>query len=278
MDGSWRLALDYAPSAQNRPRYGHGRPPHRRLEEIIARHRETYRATLATILRFQTELVAIGRYAEADTEPYLPGGGDWLGGLDGAALYALLRSRAPERYVEVGSGSSTTFVARAKRDGRLATHITSIDPAPRRAIDQLCDQVLRCPLEDADLSVFAELRAGDVVFFDGSHRVFMNSDVVTFFLDVLPSLPAGVLVGIHDIYLPEDYPPWFADRYYSEQYMLAVHLLAGTGSMEPVLASHHASQDPSLSQVLAPMYAEPSLTDVNWHGSAFWFLTTDGGT
>lgn len=47
----------------------------------------------------------------------------------------------------------------------------------------------------------------DVVFLDGSHRVFMNNDASVFFLDGLPRLPPGVLVGVHDIFLPEDYGP-----------------------------------------------------------------------
>src|SRR5438309_380721 len=82
----------------------------------------------------------------------------------------------------------TMWVARARRDGALATTITSIDPNPRAGIDELCDRVLRSPLELADLSVFEELTAGDIVLCDGSHRIFMNSDVAAFQLDVLPSL------------------------------------------------------------------------------------------
>lgn len=42
----------------------------------------------------------------------------------------------------------------------------------------------------------------------------------------LSQLPLGVLVGIHDIDLPWDYRPGWAIRYYNEQYLLAVHLLA----------------------------------------------------
>jgi hypothetical protein len=76
--------------------------------------------------------------------------------------------------------------------------------------------------------------AGDVLFFDGSHRCLQNSDVTAFFLDVLPELPSGVIVGIHDIVLPNDYPSVWKDRYYSEQYILAAYLL---GAQERVSIS-----------------------------------------
>ncbi len=33
--------------------------------------------------------------------------------------------------------------------------------------------------------------------------------------------------AVHDIFLPDDYPPEWADRYYSEQYLLAAWLLGG---------------------------------------------------
>src|SRR5690606_38556794 len=141
-----------------------------------------------------------------------------------------VRDRRPARYVEVGSGQSTKVVRRAVADGDLPTWVRSIDPQPRAEVDGLCHEVLRAPLETVDLAAaFGDLAAGDVVFFDGSHRVLPGSDCVAFFLDVLPALPAGVLVGIHDVYLPDDYPPGFFELWWSEQYVLAATLLADAG-------------------------------------------------
>ena len=128
-------------------------------------------------------------------------------------------------------------MSRARRDGGLSTHLTSIDPAPRAEIDALCDEVIRAPLEGADLGILGRLQPGDMLFFDGSHRVFMNADTVAFFLDVLPALPPGVIVGVHDIRLPDDYPPEFAERWYSEQYLLACWLLAESPRVKPLLAA-----------------------------------------
>jgi predicted O-methyltransferase YrrM len=266
---AFQLTLDYAPSAQPGPRWGHGRPTHPLLRAAIGAHEDTYRASLEKIAGYLDQLGELEAMARDPREPSWING--FLPGLDGAALYAFLRSRQPRRYLEVGSGNSTKFVARAKRDGSLATRITSIDPAPRAEVNDLCDVVIREPLEATSLAPFAELEAGDVVFFDGSHRTFMNSDATVFFLEVLPALPAGTLVGVHDIYLPDDYPPGWTDRHYSEQYLLAAYLLAESAWIKPSLAAWYVSTQPELARTLEPLWRRPNLAGVERHGGAFWF-------
>lgn len=268
--GGHYVNLDYPPTVDNRPRYGHGRAPHPGLEKLIHAHEATYAPTLATIGRYADELAAIEVSAADPRQPSWVNG--MISGLDGASFYAFMRDRRPGRYLEIGSGNSTKFVARAKSDGGLETRIVSIDPHPRAEVDALCDEVVRKSLEAADLDAFAELEANDILFFDGSHRVFMNSDVAVFFLDVLPSLPAGVLVGIHDIYLPDDYPAEIADRYWSEQYPLASWLLGGA-DVEIVLPAWRVSTDPVLGHALDDLWDRPGLAPVDRHGVAFWFLT-----
>ena len=54
---------------------------------------------------------------------------------------------------------------------------------------------------------------------------------------MLPVLPAGALVHIHDIFLPDDYPRAWAWRGYNEQ-LAAVSLLAG-GAWRPLFASRY---------------------------------------
>lgn len=268
--GGYYVNLDYPPTVKNRPRYGHGRPSHAGLEELIRAHESSYARTLETIGRYAEELARIGVSSSDPRQPAWVNG--MISGLDGASLYAFMRDREPSLYLEIGSGNSTKFVARARRDGDLATRIVSIDPHPRAEIDSLCDEVVRKPLEAADLEAFSALRAGDILFFDGSHRVFMNSDVAVFFLEVLPSLPSGVLVGIHDIYLPDDYPDDIADRFYSEQYMLAAWLLGGAEA-EIVLPAWRVSIDPKLGRALDGLWSRPGLAPVDRHGVGFWFLT-----
>lgn len=192
-------------------------------------------------------------------------------GLDAGAIYSFMRSREPARYLEIGSGNSTEFAARAKRDGGLDTRIISIDPKPRAEIDALCDQPVRRALEDVPLSVFEQVEPGDVVFFDGSHRVFMNSDVTVFFLDVLPRFPPGVLMGVHDVFLPEDYGPEAAHFYWSEQYMVGMLLLAGGPRIAPVLASHYVWIVPRLAALCESTWAAIGLGDIFGYGSTMWF-------
>lgn len=158
-------------------------------------------------------------------EPYWQN--SYFSSLDAICLYGLIALRKPSRYFEVGSGHSTRFARRAIRDCGLQTQIVSIDPAPRSEIDALCDRVVRLPLERADPSLFDELEAGDVLFIDNSHCVFTNSDATVFFLEVLPRIKPGVMVHIHDVFWPFDYPSAWSKRYYSEQYLLAAYLLAG---------------------------------------------------
>lgn len=267
-DAHYKIRLEYPTSASNEPRWD----PHPELERIIASRDDTYRASLEMIADYRECLLDIDVDARDPQEPSWVNG--WLPALDGAAIYALIRRRSPALYLEIGSGSSTKFAARARRDGRLQTRIVSIDPEPRAEVDALCDRVVRTPLEMADIAVFHELSEGDVLFFDGSHRTFMNSDATVFFLEVLPALPGGVLVGVHDIFLPYDYPREFANRYYSEQYLLAAHLLAGNPALEPVLAAYYASRQPGLRSIVEPVWSDLGPGAIETHGSAFWLRTS----
>jgi len=271
--GAHVLRLDFPPSADPRPRWGHGRPPHPRLLAALHAREAEFRAALEAIAAHGDALRAIPLAPAAPGEPYWHT--DWLPGLDAAALYAFVRDGAPRRYVEIGSGSSTAFAARAVRDAGAATEVVSIDPSPRAEVDALCDRVVRAPLERADLSVFEELARGDVVFFDGSHRTFAGSDATVFFLEVLPALPEGVLVGVHDVFLPADYPPSWRGRWYSEQYLLGAYLLADAPLVRPVLAAYYASGVAPLRDVLAPLWRE--LPGVHPLGTAFWFRVDSAG-
>lgn len=272
---STTVILDYA--INSRPRHGHGRPPLQRLHEIIDRKRDAYRETLESILLLKEALARIPlRQPDAiSAEPYWLNG--WLPALDAAALYGMLRLHNPRRYFEVGSGNSTKFARRAVSDGALRTTLLSADPQPRAEIDALCDRCLRQPLEELDLALFDELEEGDILFVDCSHRILMNSDDTVFFLELLPRLKPGVLVQVHDIFLPADYPADWADRFYSEQYVLAAYLLAEWWKLETVLPNYFITTDPELSAVLAPLWNDLASQDgtnfpsgFNRGGGSYW--------
>lgn len=152
----------------------------------------------------------------------------------------------------------------------MATQITSIDPYPRAEIDQLAQRIIREPFEQVDFSFLTDLKANDMLFIDNSHRVLPNSDATVFFLEVLPRLAPGVIVHIHDIYLPYDYPQYMCDRAYSEQYMLAAFILANPAKYETILPNYFISQDAELNKVLQPLWQRPALQGVETHGGSYW--------
>ncbi|MCW5730230.1 MAG: class I SAM-dependent methyltransferase [Alphaproteobacteria bacterium] len=165
----------------------------------------------------------------------------WFPGLDAAAAYALVRSRRPALILEVGSGHSTRFLARALADAGGEGRLLAIDPAPRAAIAGLKGvEYRRSTLHAAPAELFARLAPGDMLFIDSSHVLMPGSDVDHLLNRVLPRLPSGVLVHFHDIFLPDDYPAHWAWRGYNEQQGVAP-LLQG-GGYEILFASHHARQ------------------------------------
>ena len=148
--------------------------------------------------------------------------------LDAVAAYALVRSRPPARLVEIGCGHSTRWFARAVADGGLATRMTAIDPRPRASLSGLRIKFIRATLQQAGTAPFAGLAAGDVLSIDGSHVLMPGTDVDIVLNRILPRLPAGILVHIHDIFLPDPYPARWQWRGYNEQQVVAAMLQGGS--------------------------------------------------
>lgn len=233
-----------------RARWGWDQPRHAGLAELFDGDLDRYRETIRSVMGCIPHMAEIP-VASSPGEPCWDN--VYWSGLDGLLLYATVVERDPRTYLEVGSGNSTLFVRKAVRDHGLRTEIVSIDPHPRADVDALCDRVERHRLQDADLSLFDGLSAGDVVLLDGTHTVFMNSDTAVAFLDVLPRLPAGVIVAIHDIFLPWDYPPEWTDRWYGEQYLVGALLLARSPDWVVRFPAFYASRHPELAPLLAPL-------------------------
>ncbi|MFW5833547.1 MAG: class I SAM-dependent methyltransferase [Pseudomonadota bacterium] len=152
---------------------------------------------------------------------------DWFPGLDALAAYALVRRHRPRRIVEIGSGHSTRVMARAIQDGGLTTQFTAIDPAPRADLRGLAIHWERRLLQASDPAVVDPLEPGDVLFVDSSHLLLAGSDVEWVLTRLLPRLRSGVLVHVHDVFLPDPYPASWAWRGYNEQAAIAPLLLGG---------------------------------------------------
>ena len=190
--------------------------------------------------------------------------------MDIIGIYTLLAEFKPRKYIEIGLGNSTKVAYKAKTEQGLNTEIISIDPLPRAEIDNLADKIIRKPFEDVDFNILDELNENDVLFVDNSHRILPNSDSMVFYLEVLPKLKKGVIVYIHDIYLPYDYPQFMCDRFYTEQYGLAMYLLANSEKYEPLLPNYFIFEDKELSNQVEPIWHSPNLKNVERYGGSFW--------
>ena len=167
---------------------------------------------------------------------------DYYGSPDAEVLYAMIQLHQPRLIIEVGSGNSTLLLRQAIADGGLPTRLVSIDPCPRREIAQHSDEVLRERVEALDAGqIFSGLDQNDILFIDSSHEVKVGNDVLHLFLNVLPSLSPGVIIHVHDIFLPFEYPQDWVVEYrwtWTEQYLLQ-SLLQGSQEFEVLWAGHY---------------------------------------
>lgn len=151
---------------------------------------------------------------------------------DSEYLYSAIRHFKPEKIVEVGSGYSTLMAIKAIRANKVENpdyfcqHIC-IEPYEMKWLESTGVQVIRQRVEEVDASVFDGLRKNDILFIDSSHVIRSQGDVLFEYLELLPRLRSGVLVHIHDIFTPQDYPEdWVVGyvRQWNEQYLLEAFL------------------------------------------------------
>jgi predicted O-methyltransferase YrrM len=243
--------------------------PNTFLLQLFEEKKKNYEQLLQSALQFKDVFLNI-REEKVITNETEPGWNNlFLPGMDMVMLYTILSTIEPKQYIEIGSGTSTKIAAKAKAEQQLNYHITCIDPFPRKEISTVADQWLSVPLQKAPLSLFENMEENDVLFFDGSHLLHANSDVQWFFMEVLPRLKKGVVVQVHDIYLPYDYPQNMCNRFYAEQYMLATAILSNPEKFEIQLPNFYISEDDELKKTLQPIWNE--LPAVETHGGSFWF-------
>jgi hypothetical protein len=165
----------------------------------------------------------------------------WFPRGDAKTLYSFVSMLEPRTFLEVGVGNSTKIARKAIQDFGLSTRIKSIDPAPRADVSAFSDEVIKESVTDADLKTFEDLRSGDILFIDGSHVCHAGTDVPFFFLNVFPILPKGIVVHIHDIFLPWEYGEAMLLRGFNEQHMLAA-MIGNTQTWEILFPVHYASR------------------------------------
>ncbi len=220
-------------------------PDYPEVRALFDAQRPAFRAFLADIHAQEARFAA---FATGDA-PRPEWQSAYLMPLDGAAIYTAVARWRPARILEIGSGNSTHFMARAALDHATGTQITCIDPAPRIGIEALPVTFRRRVLSIEDVPLAGDLAAGDILFIDGSHLLQQGFDLDILLNRMFPRLKPGVIVHLHDIYLPYPYPPEWEGARWNEQTALIGWILSG--AFRPELSTHFVHHD--MAADLAPL-------------------------
>jgi predicted O-methyltransferase YrrM len=214
---------------------------------------------VSLLIAFQEEISSFF----ANPRPYDPNNSAFHP-LDAAVLFAVIRDLRPKQIIEIGSGMSTLVMQAALKNAHdNSTELRCIEPflpSYLKVVQDQITEVIEMPLQKVDIELFRRLQAGDILFIDSTHVARFNSDVVYEILEILPILSSGVIVHVHDIFLPDDYPEkWISeDRFFwNEQYMLQAFLSMNKGyKIEmPLHAIKHELKDAVLG---LPIFEETS--------------------
>jgi len=151
---------------------------------------------------------------------------------DAEYLYNVIRLYKPSKIVEIGSGFSTLIAHEAnlkneREDGNFTCEHICIEPYQRNWLEDTGVSVIRQPVEQIEVEWFKRLNQNDILFIDSSHIIRPQGDVLFEYLHILPVLNSGVMIHIHDIFTPKDYPAdWLFKkvRLWNEQYLLEAFL------------------------------------------------------
>ena len=196
-----------------------------------------------------------------------------FGWLDSRALFVLLQEWKPRKLIEVGSGFSSLLVADTNRRFlNNACEVTCVEPFPRAFLKNGLpgvSRLLQSKVQEVPLEEFARLDAGDILFIDSSHVSKTGSDVNFLFFEVLPRLKSGVIVHVHDIFLPHDYlKDWVLHeaRSWNEQYILRA-MLTRSSAFEVLFGCTYANH--RFPQLVKSALRLPS--GQGFGGGSFWF-------
>ena len=146
---------------------------------------------------------------------------------DAEIYYQMIRHFKPNKIIEIGSGHSSLIAKEAIRNNKeidnFKSELICIEPYENKWLEEKDIKVIRQKVEEIDIGVFTELNKNDILFIDSSHVIKPQGDIIKIFLEILPKLKTGVIVHIHDIFSPRDYPEnWLKieNRFFNEQYLL----------------------------------------------------------
>ena len=216
--------------------------------------------------RFADELATLDGTAVGDRRNHYSNQNHMFAEGDADALYSFIRAFKPRTLIEIGCGQSSLVAQIALRrnlaeDPACAARHICFEPFHNGWLKDIGADFRRMKVQDVDPAIFTALQPNDIVFIDSTHVVRAQGDVEHDLLRILPILPAGVLVHIHDIFTPRDYTRHFLledRRFWTEQYMLEAFLTFNAG-YEVVLAlnSLHKDRNPALYEALPVLADKP---------------------
>ena len=180
--------------------------------------------------KFAVELLQFPVEKSRNTEFYYNNGAFEYG--DSEYWYQLIRTIKPKRIFEIGSGNSTLMAIKAIHANKgddpnyKCKHIC-IEPYEKPWLEKIGVELYRKKVEEVPTSFFSELEENDILFIDSSHIIRPEGDVLYEYLELLPKLNKGVIVHIHDIFTPKNYPKeWVVSdvRFWNEQYLVEAFL------------------------------------------------------
>jgi len=146
---------------------------------------------------------------------------------DAEIYYKLIRNIKPKNILEIGSGQSTLIALEAikknKNIDKINTKINCVEPYENTWLDNFNIKIIRKKIEDLHTNYYLGLKSGDILFIDSSHMIRPQGDVLKIFFEIIPKLKKGVIIHIHDIFTPKDYPEkWLINehRFWNEQYLV----------------------------------------------------------
>ena len=180
--------------------------------------------------KYNDELIKIPLEKSANLKFHYNNSGFEAG--DAEFLYNMIRLKKPAKIIEIGSGNSTLMALNAilknkKENPDYNCEQICIEPYEKDWLEKLPVNVLREKVESINKELFVSLNPNDILFIDSSHVIRPQGDVVFEFLEILPILNSGVIIHIHDIFTPNDYPEsWLFDKImlFNEQYLLEAFL------------------------------------------------------
>lgn len=170
------------------------------------------------------------------------------------STHCVIRHFRPMRVIEIGSGMSSRVISRALEMNRdhegSASEYVVVDPYPSAFVKSgalRVTKIIEARVELMDSAYFEVLKANDILFIDSGHCVRIGGDVNYLVLDVLPRLKPGVIVHLHDISIPYEYPKAYATnesfrQFWTEQYLLHAFLCFNT-EFEILLAMNYLMTD-----------------------------------